>query len=273
MFFFGTLLAAIGLKNIILALAAILPAVFLMIKVYRADRLEKEPIGFLFRLAVAGIISTAIAVFAEYIGGFIIEAIGFESKTVSNFVLYFAVVGLSEEWAKFYLLKKRTFFSPNFNCQFDGVVYSVFVSLGFALWENIHYVFSYGLSTALVRAVTAVPGHACFGVFMGIFYGAAKKYWNTGEEKRAKSNLKKAVIIPALIHGCYDFIATLEGEMSTLIFLAFVILMLAISFRLVKKASELDSRIVQETSIVCDRYGRPVYADPMFIYNTQKNDK
>ena len=180
MFFFGTLLAAIGLKNIILALAAILPAVFLMIKVYRADKLEKEPIGFLFRLAVAGIISTAIAVFAEYIGGFIIEAIGFESKTVSNFVLYFAVVGLSEEWAKFYLLKKRTFFSPNFNCQFDGVVYSVFVSLGFALWENIHYVFFIRFVNSACQSGNGGAGPRLFRSLYGYFLRRGEKILEHG---------------------------------------------------------------------------------------------
>ena len=37
------------------------------------------------------------------------------------------------------------------------------------------------IGTALVRAVTAVPGHACFGVFMGIWYGAARRYANEGD--------------------------------------------------------------------------------------------
>ena len=98
--------------------------------------------------------------------------------------MYFGVVAFSEEGAKYFLLKRRTWNSAAFNCQFDGVVYAVFVSLGFALWENISYVLMYGLSTALVRAVTAVPGHACFGVFMGVWYGLAKRLH--GRERTAR---------------------------------------------------------------------------------------
>ena len=84
-------------------------------------------------------------------------------------ILYFVIVAIAEESSKYFFLKKRTWNNPEFNCQYDGVVYAVFVSLGFALWENINYVLSYGFSTAIVRAITAIPGHACFGVFMGVF--------------------------------------------------------------------------------------------------------
>ena len=45
-------------------------------------------------------------------------------------LLYFGVVACSEEGAKYFMLKRRTWNSPEFNCQFDGVVYGVFVSLG-----------------------------------------------------------------------------------------------------------------------------------------------
>ena len=37
-----------------LLLAALVPAVFLMVQVYRLDRIEKEPAGLLMRLAVFG---------------------------------------------------------------------------------------------------------------------------------------------------------------------------------------------------------------------------
>ena len=40
---------------------------------------------------------------------------------------------------------------PNFNYRFDGIVYAVFVSLGFAAFENISYVVGYGLTTAVAR--------------------------------------------------------------------------------------------------------------------------
>ena len=120
--------------------------------------------GLMLSFVIFGILSTFAAIVTEQIGEAILGILLPQSSTAYNVLLYFVVVALSEEGFKYLLLKKRTWYSSEFNCQFDGVVYAVFVALGFALWENISYVLMYGLGTAAVRAVTAVPGHACFGV-------------------------------------------------------------------------------------------------------------
>ena len=170
--------------NPILIAAAVIPAVFLLVHVYRADKLEKEPAPLLISLVLYGIAATFIALLLERFGSWLLGRYFPENSTPYNVLMYFGVVAFSEEGAKYFLLKRRTWNSAAFNCQFDGVVYAVFVSLGFALWENISYVLMYGLSTALVRAVTAVPGHACFGVFMGVWYGLAKRL--TDRERTAR---------------------------------------------------------------------------------------
>ena len=117
-------------------------------------------------------------------------------------------------------------------------MYAVFVALGFALWENISYVLMYGLGTAAVRAVTAVPGHACFGVFMGAFYGLAKRYDNFGDEYRSRRCRRLAVLVPVLLHGAYDFIATYEYDGYAWIFVAFVVLLFAAAYRMIKNAPD-----------------------------------
>lgn len=155
--------------NPILIAAAVIPAIVLLRFVYKEDRLDKESPRLLLSLVLFGIIATFAALISEQIGETVLALIVPQDTTAYNAILYFIVVALSEEGFKYLLLKKRTWWSSEFNCQFDGVVYAVFVSLGFALWENISYVAMYGLGTAAVRAVTAVPGHACFGVFMGAF--------------------------------------------------------------------------------------------------------
>ena len=123
------------------------------------------------------------------------------------------------------------------------MVYAVFVSLGFALWENLGYVAMYGLSTALVRAVTAVPGHACFGVFMGVYYGRAKRYDNDGDFVNTKRCRTMAVLMPALLHGAYDFIATMEDPNCEWMFLVFVLALFAVSLKLVRVGSHSDRYI------------------------------
>lgn len=135
--------------NPILIAAAVIPAVFLLVHVYRADKLEKEPAPLLISLVLYGIAATFIALLLERFGGWLLGRYFPENSTPYNVLMYFGVVAFSEEGAKYFLLKRRTWNSAAFNCQFDGVVYAVFVSLGFALWENISYVLMYGLSTAL----------------------------------------------------------------------------------------------------------------------------
>lgn len=242
-----------AMLNPLLIIMAVVPAIVLMRYVYKSDKLEKESPSLIWNLIIWGILSTALATVTELIGEWILSKVLPMENKWYDIILYFVIVGLSEEGFKYLVLKKRTWNNREFNCQFDGVVYAVFVSLGFALWENIKYVFSYGFGTALVRAVTAVPGHACFGVFMGVWYGFAK--WLSGHGRRAESKTFRvfAVIIPTLIHGFYDYIATRTEEKYSWVFLVFIAILFAVSFLLVKKFSEKDRYIVDVGYI--DKHG------------------
>ena len=240
------------MDRLILIVAAVVPAVYLLIRVYRADRLEKEPAGLLISLVVLGITSTALAGIAEEFGEELLLELFPEEGLAFNILLYFVVVAVSEEGFKYLLLKIRTWKSPQFNCQFDGVVYAVFVSLGFALWENISYVLYYGFGTAVARAITAVPGHACFGVFMGVWYGVAKRYDLAGFAEESRRARRMTLMIPILLHGAYDFIATMESELMGIVFLAFVSWMFGAALKLVKKTSAADSPLMQQDSFNLD---------------------
>ena len=227
--------------NPILIAAAVLPAIFLLVQVNRADKLDREPGWLIALLVFQGIISTALAMFTERLGMTLLDWLLPEDALAYRLILYFIVVACSEEGFKYLLLKRRTWNSPEFNCQFDAVVYAVAVSLGFALWENISYVILYGLGTAMLRAVTAVPGHACFGVFMGAFYGMAKRSDNFGHRRRANLSLRLSVLVPVLLHGAYDFIAS--GGGSTWIFVLFVAVMFLVASWMVRSLSRNDRYI------------------------------
>lgn len=226
--------------NPILIAAAVIPAVVLLVKVYKVDHLDKESPRLLWNLVVRGVIATVFAMLTEWIGEFVLSSFVQEGTVLYNFLLYFIVVAVSEEGFKYLLMKQRTWKDPEFNFQFDGVVYAVFVSLGFALWENISYVLMYGFGTALVRAVTAVPGHACFGVFMGAWYGLSRKYESYGMHSQSKVCRVVALLSSIVLHGCYDFTASIENQNYAWIFVAFVVVMFLVAFRLVKKLSQND---------------------------------
>ena len=239
MFYF--LMAPMLSWNFILIAAAVIPAVFLMVKVYQLDRLESESPAMLLNLVRSGVLSALIALVLERVLSYLLDAAVSPDSGLYHILLYFVVVACSEEGAKYFMMRRATWHSPEFNCQYDGVVYAVFVSLGFALWENISYVLHYGFTVALVRAVTAIPGHTCFGVFMGVFYGLARKAANRGYEPESRLARALAIAVPVLLHGAYDAIASVGGY--TWWFVAFIAVLFAASYFLVVRMSRSDRYI------------------------------
>ena len=227
----------------LLILAAVLPAAYLMIKVYRSDRLEREPPRLLIGLVLRGMISTALAGTAEQLGDKLLSYFFTEESAAYKALFFFLIVGPAEEGFKYAVLRWRTWRHPAFDCQYDGVVYAVFVSLGFALWENIGYVLMYGMGAALMRAITAVPGHASFGVFMGACYAAARRAENFGDHGASVIWRVVAVLLPALIHGCYDYIAVLGSEQGSAMFWVFVLGVFAAATSMIRKMSRRDAFI------------------------------
>jgi RsiW-degrading membrane proteinase PrsW (M82 family) len=225
--------------NPTLIAAAVVPALILLIYVYRLDRLEKEPKGLLWRLLLFGVLATAVAGYLERIGIRFLEAWA-DRPVLHTLLLTFLIVGPAEEGSKYLLLKRRTWYNPNFNCRFDGVVYAVFVSMGFAIWENIAYVAALGFEGAMLRAVTAVPGHASFAVFMGAWYGEARACLVRGDEAGSRRCRRLALLVPLLLHGLYDFIAIRGGEATLLAFVLFILIMFVTAFVTLRRLSRRD---------------------------------
>ena len=238
MFYF--LLQSSLIWHYLLIAAAILPAVFLMVRVYRTDRIEKESPSILFRCVRSGVIATLIAMVAERILGGVLDSVLDARSDLYQVILYFIIVAGAEEGAKNWMLRRSTWNDGEFDCLYDGVVYAVFVSLGFALWENISYVLHFGLQGALIRAVTAVPGHCCFGVFMGVFYGKEKLYCIEGDPGRMNRNRSLGLLIPILLHGAYDYIASMESNGFEWMFLVFIALLYFFAWKTVGRASVRD---------------------------------
>ena len=66
------------------------------------------------------------------------------------------MVGLTMEWILFHMI---IYPNKNFDEPFDGIVYSVFVGMGFATPENLIFVMQGSCSLALLRMVSAIPAH------------------------------------------------------------------------------------------------------------------
>ncbi|MDD6221136.1 MAG: PrsW family glutamic-type intramembrane protease [Clostridia bacterium] len=224
-------------------LAAVLPAVFLLRYIYKHDTVEKEPPGLLLSLLLMGVLAALASIVLEVIGQKILDANISQDDPYYNIILAFVVVAAVEEGTKFFFLKLRTWNNPNFNYRFDGIVYAVFVSLGFAAFENIKYVFNFGLSVALPRAILAVPGHMGFAVFMGLFYGRARLFADIGKRGAKNANLIAGYLMAVLLHGFYDACAMIGNVLATALFVVFVIVMYIVVIAIIKRESRTDMRV------------------------------
>lgn len=183
----------------ILLLSAIAPVFLVIIYIYIKDKYEKEPKRLMLTAFLLGaIISIIITSLMYYVFDFVLP-LDDHTSLLQLFIKAFFVVGLTEEFSKYVIVRYFAQTRHAFNEPFDGIVYAVMVSMGFAATENIVYVFESGFETALLRAITAIPAHATFGILMGYFMGKAKFSNN-----KIVLNLT-GLLLAAIFHGTYDF--------------------------------------------------------------------
>lgn len=211
---------------------ALAPGCAIMLYIYLKDKHEREPLSLLITSFIYGCLSTILTLSISYPVNLLI--LTKEDDVIQQFVNAFFKVALIEEFSKFVFVRFILFNNKNFNEPFDGIVYAVIVSMGFATIENIIYVFQFGFATGIMRLFTAVPAHAAFGILMGYFLGRAK----FTHQKNLYLSLV-ALLIPTLFHGSYDyfwFISYVPGIWTG------AIVSLVISLFLSKKAIKLHQQ-------------------------------
>ena len=231
------------METIILLILSILP-VFLIGLFIRLKDNPKEPMGLIIGLFFCGLGSIALTVIITLIISIFypdilyLDRFIYDVDLIELFFVTFFAIALVEEFSKWFFVYIVSYNNKHFDETFDMIVYAVFVSLGFACIENIMYVFTGGIKTALLRAVLAVPCHACNAVFMGYYLSKAKICHISGDRKNKRLNLLKSIIIPTMMHGTYDFLAL--GNKIILIVILFIYVITIYVFVIIKivKASK-----------------------------------
>ena len=172
--------------------AGVAPALALMSFFYLKDKIT-EPLPLIIRTFIFGGLLVFTIMFIQY---------AFESDQIGNlFIQSFFVVAFLEEFFKWFIFIYVIYQHTQFNTHYDGIVYAVSISLGFATVENVLYLLVNGIEYAFTRALFPVSSHALFGVIMGFYFGKAKM----NPENRA-GNIVLALFIPIILHGIYNFI-------------------------------------------------------------------
>jgi RsiW-degrading membrane proteinase PrsW (M82 family) len=220
---------------------AIAPGIALGLFFYLRDRFRKEP---LWQLTVTFMLGAVILIPAAISSVLLQRLTGWSSATprlLELFVGALVIVGLVEEGWKFLVVRVYAYDQPDFDEPYDGIIYAVAASLGFATVENILYVLGGGFGVGILRALLAVPGHAFYAVLMGYFLG---------EAKFARTKLRAALLqaaglgLAVLAHGLYDFMvfAIDERPLMLLMLPVFAALSWAVFFKATRVQAEKSFR-------------------------------
>ncbi|WP_208587833.1 glutamic-type intramembrane protease PrsW [Gracilibacillus suaedae] len=211
---------------------SIAPAFALLSFFYLKDEYELEPLYAIFRTFIYGALLVFPIMFIQY-------AFQEEGIAQTPFLQSYFIYGLFEEFFKWFIFIFTTYKYSKFNTVYDGIVYGVSISLGFATVENILYLFAHGIEFAFSRAIFPVSSHALFGVIMGYYLGRAKFSTNNGV-----LSLLVALLLPTFLHGTYDFILEVIENQWIYGLIPFMVILWLLSLRKVKVANEISHQQV-----------------------------
>ncbi|MCK9268977.1 MAG: PrsW family intramembrane metalloprotease [Bacteroidales bacterium] len=87
----------------------------------------------------------------------------------------FILIGFLSELTKFLILRYKYMPNDHLTKPFDGVLFSVMVSMGFATLANIYFYFQWDYTDNLLTVLYAVPfANLLTGVILGFFVGMGK---------------------------------------------------------------------------------------------------
>ena len=244
----------------ILLFLAILPIIVILSIVYNKDK-KKEPSILLIQLFISGIIASIMVAGISHFTSDLIPFMRKANKSVLELFLYsFIGIALVEELCKWIMLYIKGYHHKEFDETYDMIVYAVFVSLGFAFFENIIYILKIGkISTAIMRAVLSVPGHACDAIFMGYYLSIAKQHYYKKQKQKERKYILLSIIIPAVLHGVYDFCVMSKIRELIVVIIIFILIEIIYIFAL-KKLEEFSnkSKIIKKKITYCKKCGYKV---------------
>jgi len=221
----------------VLFLAAVAPPLFLAYVIFKLNTFKQMKVEVCLRLFIYGGLIGIPIIFAEQFTRPILEEF-----TQSVFLTMLIGVALIEEFFKYLAVKLVVYDKVRFNAPIDGIVYTVMVGLGFALAENVSYVFSAnspedGMGLAIGRMFTAIPAHALFGVFMGYFLGRAQL--DKDDEVRL---IILGLLSAILLHATYNSLAVEQP-----LYFAVILLVVAFFFAIaVIRKAQINSGLVPQ---------------------------
>lgn len=231
-----------------LFIIAISPGLAFALAVYLTDRYDREPVHLLMKVFVLGALSVIpTAIVERFLLSFNVFG-GVLSAAYTAFI----VAGFTEEFFKRGVVLRTAYYHRAFDEKLDGIIYAVFAALGFATIENIMYVvfrFAANPYVGLYRGVLSVPAHMLFGVTMG-YYLSLSRF--AKDESSRKHFLRRALSIPVILHGIFDFILMAKIPALMALFFPFVLYLWIVNLRKLneykKESRDIYTRAMEESA-------------------------
>ena len=254
------------------AIFAFIPLMFYLLVPAILDRFDPEPwwllgMAFLWGAVVAtgfsGFINTFVYEIAKAEGG----------KKMAEFASAVLSAPLVEEfWKGLAVLGTFYFLRREFDGVVDGIIYAIFVALGFAAVENISYYARAEMNhqlggTFFVRGILAPWGHPLYTSMTGIGFGIARESTRTSIRILAPIG---GYLFGVLLHAIWNFVPTVLGEafwyliplwlMFVLAFLAIVVGLVVRKGRTIRQNLRdevlLGNLSQEEVELICSPIGR-----------------
>ncbi len=239
----------IELSTWMIIVIALIPAIFMMVYIYLQDNHEKEPLGLLLGIFGLGILSAVPAIILEWLAEKVINLTFGGMDLVYLAVTAFFGVAVIEEGVKFLAAYILTWRNRHFNYKFDGIVYCLFASMGFAGIENVMYLLMENtdtvLSLGISRGLLAIPCHGMCAIFMGYYYGNAKYAKSYGDRAGCRRNLLIGFLVACSLHGFYDFCLFTQRVVFMILFIIFVIVADIFTLIRIHKAKKTNQKMYE----------------------------
>lgn len=203
-----------------LLILAVIPVAIFIWWIRLKDRYEKEPIIKLISYFILGIVVSILAIIFELY----LNKVDIFMGVIKDLYIAFFITAFTEEGLKAIILIPILLKDKDFNEKIDGIVYSVFLSLGFATVENIIYLMRESsdlyLQLGITRGLISIPSHIMFAITMGYYIS---KYKFEEDKKKRNKYLAYSIIIPILLHGVFDFILMIGYRWAIIVFIVYII--------------------------------------------------
>lgn len=151
----------------------IAPAIFLLLLLIAQAGMEKKNLALFAASYLFGFVAALPMIIAIYLVNtyWLVHV-----ESLRRILFYgFILIGFLSELTKFLILRYKYMPNEHLTKPFDGVLFSVMVSMGFATLANIYFYFKWDYTDNLLTVLYAVPfANLLTSIILGFFVGMGK---------------------------------------------------------------------------------------------------